>query len=666
MKSNSTKNNNKILAINNKTPIPLNDYNYVNDNKINNIKTIIRPKVVQKKSNFIEKLYNYWMKSKKISTYNYYLSKENIEIKIYKLPKRQICSYSKYYYKIIQKPITKNNYIDKKQIKIRKGLNLPCPKKCLFTKKNNIININKLYINKKTSPEKINSKVKEKLLEENIENDELENNNININNEIKINNKIYSTPTQNLKEFEENQPVSPQFASKSEKNQVKSNQNKIISIEIQLNNKNKYINKDDNDNNLNKNLSSSYNNIQMNTIDSLYVKKKPNINNLLNAKNNKIYFSTENDKNKTYVKQHKRPVDDINIENFYLDDTNIYNKYKSNKIISIDIDLSKEQKKLQEQKQGKDIKELKTYKRPNIPTSNEPIKNIKKKIETITINYNQNNNSNININNNLNNNLNNNINNNFNDKNYDGIKKDIMTKLDMLNESNLSLIVEEFLDLLTKKIIIDSTNPDNIIYNKVRLSFMEILDNEYIFTEIIINKAIYNQEKISIFGNLCNNLCIRLTNEINLRGNYTEEDLKTILAEESKLKFEEITKNKEYNINDNSLLGILLFICELINYRIVSLDIGYFCFEKLCYKYNNFFYENGSINKYYYLDMIVEFLKKYGKIIYIEKNMKYLERIDNYFNNELNNLVNTDVAIPEFLRNKIVNLIKIKENQWML
>ena len=398
----------------------------------------------------------------------------------------------------------------------------------------------------------------------------------------------------------------------------------------------------------------------MNTIDSLYVKKKPNINNLLNAKN-KIYFSTENEKNKTYVKQNKRSIDDININNFFLDDTNIYKKYKSNKIISIDIDLSKEQKKHQEQPQGKNIKELKTYKRPNIPTLIEPIKNIKKKIETITINYNQNNN----LNNNINNNLNNNVGDNFNNINYDRIKNDIITKLDVINESNLSLIVEEFLDLLTKKIIIDSTNPDNIIYNKVRSSFMEILGNEYIFTEIIINKAIYNQEKISIFGNLCNKLCIRLTNEINLRGNYTEEDLKTILAEESKLKFEEITKNKEYNINENSLLGILLFICELINYRIVSLDIGYFCFEKLCYKYNNFFYENGSINKYYYLDMIVEFLKKYGKIIYIEKNMKYLERIDNYFNNELNNLVNADAALPEFLRNKIVNLIKIKENQWM-
>ena len=660
-KSNSTKINNKILEINNKTPIPSNDYNYVNDNKINNIKTIIRPKVVQKKLNFVEKLYNYWMKSAKISTNNYYFSRKNIEIKIYKLPNRQICSYSKYYYKIIQKPIIKNNYIDKKRIKNRGGLKLPCPQKCLITKNNNIININKLFINKNTSPEKINPKVKEEILEENIENDELENNNININNEIKINNKIYSTPTQNLKEFEENQPVSPKFASKSEKNQVKSNQNKIISIEIQLNNQNKCINKDDNDNNLSKNLSSSYNNIQMNTIDSLYVKKKPNINNLLNAKNNKIYFSTENEKNKTYVKQNKRSIDDININNFFLDDTNIYKKYKSNKIISIDIDLSKEQKKLQEQPQGKNIKELKTYKRPNIPTLIEPIKNIKKKIETITINYNQNNN----LNNNINNNLNNNVGDNFNNINYDRIKNDIITKLDMINESNLSLIVEEFLDLLTKKIIIDKTNPDNIIYNKVRSSFMEILGNEYIFTEIIINKAIYNQEKISIFGNLCNKLCIRLTNEINLRGNYTEEDLKTILAEESKLKFEEITKNNEYNINDNTLLGILLLICELINYRIVSLDIGYFCFEKLCYKYNNFFYENGSINKYYYLDMIVEFLKKYGKIIYIEKNMKYLERIDNYFNNELNNLVNADAALPEFLRNKIVNLIKIKENQWM-
>ena len=647
-KPNSSKNNNnKIVSINNKTPLPPNDYNYMNENKINNIETIIRPKVVQKKSNYIEKLYNYWIKNEKISKNNYYFTKEFIKLKIYKIPIRQICSYSKYYYKIIQKPISKNNYIDKKRIKIKEGLNLPCPKICKLTKDKIIIN--KLLINNNISPKKIT----QEKIEENIDdNDELVNNNININNEIKINNRKYSTPTQNTKENEENLPLSPQFASKSEKNLAKSNQNKIISIEIQLNNKNKFTNNNDNDidnNELNKNLSSSYNNIPVNNIDSLYIKKKPNMNNLMNTKNNKIYYSTENDKNKTYVKKHKRSIDDINVNNFYIDDTNIYNKYKSNKIISIDIDLGKEQKKLQEQKEAKEAKELKTYKKPNI-TLNEQIKNTKKQIETITINYNKSNNLN---------------NNNLNDINYDKIKNDISLKLDMINESNLLLIVEEFLDLLTKKIIIDNTNPNNIVYNKIRLSFMEILENEYAFTEIIINKAIYSKEKIGVFGNLCNKLCIRLTNEINLRGNYTEEDLKTILAEECKLKFEEIINSNKYNNNDNSLSGILLLICELINYRIVSLDIGYFCFEKLCYKYNNFFYENGNINKYYYLELIVEFLGSYAKIIYIEKNMKYLERIDNYLNNELNNLVNVDVALPEFLRNKIINLIKTKENQWM-
>ena len=714
-KPNSSKHN-RVLAINDITPLPSNDYNLTDDIKINNYKPIIRPKVIQKNMTFIQKLYNYSLKYPKNVEKNHYFSIEHY--KIYKLPLKKLCLQTKNYYKIMQPPIVKNNYISKKRISNKEGIKMPKSQKCYFIKKNMIINIldNLNYNYKRVISKEIENQFNddvmlyklsndftevettkleenklsdintdykeetqinlEKELENKIEITELENKNnqnININDEIEINsNKKYSTPTQNSKnskENEENQIESPRFASKSENKLSKLGKNKIISIEIQLNNKDKSNNTNNID--INRNLCTSYNNMPLNKNEGLYIKKKPNAN--LNNSSNKninnnnkiIYYKTENDKSKTYVKPHKVSNDEVNITKFILDDSNIYQnnyKNKSNKIICIDIDLSKEQKKLQEQREAKEIK---TYKRPTFTPFLNPTKNLRNKIDTIAIDYKQNNNIN-NLNNNINNN---NLNNITNDDNLDCDKikqemiQEIIFKLEIISENNLLLIVEQFVDLLTKKVILDSIN-NNLNYNKIRLAFMDILSNEYIFSEIIINKAISEINKIKIYSNLCYELCVRLTNEINGRENNTEEDLKTLLAEGCKLKFEEIIMDNTYNYNDNKLLGIILFICDLINFRIISIDIGYFCFEKLCNKYNEVLYENGNIYKYYYLDIIIELLKKFGKIIYYEKKMKYLERIDNYVDTELNSIINNNVDLPEMLRNKIINLIKTKRSQW--
>ena len=689
-KSKSSKNNNNILAINNVTPIPSYNFNLTNDNKVNNIKTIIRPKIIQKNSSLIHKIYGYYMRYPKIEEKNYYFSKDFV--KTLKMPLKDICFCTKYCYKIIQKPKIKINYIDKKRIK---KSHLPISQNCFFTKKNSIViipnEIIKKFINEEISIQfnddynllyKLSDDIKidhndsedlienkdekqinlDKELRESIRIEELEkdnnvnNLNININNEINNNSKKYSTPTHDLKENEDNEIPSPHFACISDNNLPKSAQNKIISIEIQLNNKNKYANKND-DISANKNLSSTYNNIKLNQNDTLYIKKKPNINNnkiILNQNNNnRVYNKIEDDKCKTYVKEHTRNINNININNFHTDDDNLYlNNYssKSNKIICIDIDLSKEQKKIKEQKEKElliESKEIKTYKRPTLaPLLDYQSKNLKNKIDTITINYNQDN-----INNNINTNL-----------NQDKLKQEIILKLNIVSKNNILLIVDELLNLLTKKIIIDNIN-NKMNYNNIRLSFMDILTNENCFAEIIINKAICEINKIGIFANVCNELCARLRNEINFRGNSIEEDLTTLLAEDCKLKFEEIIIDNIYN---KKLLGIILFICELINFRIISLDIGYFCFEKLCNKYNSFINDSGNTTKYYYLDIIVEFVIKYGKIIYIEKNMKYLERIQDFIDNELNHLLSNDIGLPDFLKIKIINLMKSKNNKWMI
>ena len=68
-----------------------------------------------------------------------------------------------------------------------------------------------------------------------------------------------------------------------------------------------------------------------------------------------------------------------------------------------------------------------------------------------------------------------------------------------------------------------------------------------------------------------------------------------ILQEDCKIKFEEIIlDNQCIENNDKQLFGILMFICELINLKIIALDVGFFCFEKLCKKFNESSYNNSD------------------------------------------------------------------------
>lgn len=630
-KSNSNKNNNfKINLLNNSNKnnsISIHNTTPMEDNtncNVNNIKTIIRPKVIQKKNDFIEKYYSYYLKKALIETEGCYYSKEFIKNKIFKLPLKKISFYTKSYYKIIQKPKISQHYIDKKRITY-KAISLPISKNCILTKVN--------------------------IIEKNHN---------------QINDNKYSTPNQKKEKREQN--LTPKFMHNNQNNSSNSEKNKIISIEIDLNNKNKYVkkNKDptnEENANVSHNLGSTYNKIHLNTNanEPLYIKKTQN-NNVFKQNNNNInnyYVHTEDDNFKTYLQE--RMNDNLKINKFFSDDFNINNysnRSTNNKIISIDIDLRKEQKKLQEQK------EIKTYKKP---TTQKPLieqnQNLKNKINTIKINLNKNSTKNNNI---INKNANNNINDNkyANNLNIDKLKQEIIYKLDIIEENNLMIVMDELIDLLTKKVIINNIN-DNINLSKIRLSFIEIINNSYLFVEIIINKAISETKKLEIFAKICYEMSMRLNNEISIGRNGTNEDLKTILQESCKIKFEEIL-SKDINIEDNknSLLGILMFICELINYKIIFLDTGFLCFEKLCNKYYDSLYENGKLNKYYYLDLIINLFNKIGKNAYQIKDLNYKEKMDNYIDNELNNLVNNDMGLPQYLRNKIINLIKTKTNNW--
>lgn len=65
------------------------------------------------------------------------------------------------------------------------------------------------------------------------------------------------------------------------------------------------------------------------------------------------------------------------------------------------------------------------------------------------------------------------------------------------------------------------------------------------------------------------------------------------------------------------------------------------------------------------MNSIIDLINKYGKILYESQNVKYLEKIEKYVEEELNNFINNDMTLPEYLRNKIINLIKLQKNKWI-
>jgi hypothetical protein len=235
--------------------------------------------------------------------------------------------------------------------------------------------------------------------------------------------------------------------------------------------------------------------------------------------------------------------------------------------------------------------------------------------------------------------------------NNEDIHKKIISTLDKLD--NIQITVEQLFIIITQK---DADNSNN----RIRLSFMEILSNENFFAKIIIKKSTEenNQKKILNYAIICQQLCLKLNEKLNLNNlNQVDEDLKTILAEETQLKFENVINNN-YTMNDNTLFGIIIFISELINLKVIPINKGFYCFENLYKKY-----KIANRNKYYYLDVIIILLNNIGENLFKEK---IYNELNTFIDKELVDLLNTDKNLPLFLRNKIIELTNIKKYQWML
>jgi hypothetical protein len=229
---------------------------------------------------------------------------------------------------------------------------------------------------------------------------------------------------------------------------------------------------------------------------------------------------------------------------------------------------------------------------------------------------------------------------------------------------------EEVLNKISSFIYVN----DNINHIKPEI----LLDNQFRFAEIIIDKAIMEKGFVKLYAKLCYDLFIALNRiidnclDIRVKNKLiNSENLESLLIVECKQRLDDYIYNNVENeeFNDDYLLikkkflGNIDFIAELINVKLFSQKIGFDFLDIMYRKFTE--KENNDKNKYLNLEGVITLLNKFGKTIFEWKNEKYLQNLNNYINDYIiptsNNI---SIKLPGYIKYKLINLIEKQKNNW--
>ena len=274
----------------------------------------------------------------------------------------------------------------------------------------------------------------------------------------------------------------------------------------------------------------------------------------------------------------------------------------------------------------------------------------------------------------------------------DNFKHEIIETLNTLTVDNYKNILNAlflliFLEEKVKENNEINNNTMNISLKNYVLSKPEyLLHNQFIFIEIILEKATKEKGYVILYAKLCADLFIEFIKYIRDINNpeienqlVNGENLKTILTSECRQKFDEcismetLYKDKFKNKNEEEkkeiflnfkkkFLGNIDFIAELINVKLLSQTKG---FEFLDILYKRFCDIKNDQIKFLNLEGAIILLNKFGKIVFERKNPKHLQNLDNYLKDNIFPIAKKkDSNLPNYLKFKIINLIEKKKNNW--
>ena len=255
-----------------------------------------------------------------------------------------------------------------------------------------------------------------------------------------------------------------------------------------------------------------------------------------------------------------------------------------------------------------------------------------------------------------------------------------------MSKNNYKYEIIEILNTLTvdnyKEILNKLSNVVYVINDYKKIKPEILIDNQFRFCEIIMEKAIMEKGYVKLYAKICFDLYLvfnKLIDEYPNNKLINSENLQSLLISECKQRFNDCQYNNGINnlntINNNNdineenflikkkFLGNINFIAELIDVKLFSQKIGFDILDILYKNYSNNLEEEK--NKNLNLEGIITLLNKFGKIVFEEKNEKFLQDLDYYMKECINPIINNnDKNIPEYLKYKIINLIEKQKNNW--
>ena len=259
----------------------------------------------------------------------------------------------------------------------------------------------------------------------------------------------------------------------------------------------------------------------------------------------------------------------------------------------------------------------------------------------------------------------------------DDFEHEIIEILNIITMDNYKIILSKITNLLFGVLI--QKNPKNKVNEEA------LLENQTVFVEKIIDKAIWEKGYAILYAKLCYDLFMNLMDIIdNYNDKYIKnllinrENLCSILISECKIRLDEfcydetikLSNNKDEKNNENFLIlkkqfiGVINFVAELINVKMLSLKNGFEFLELLNKRYST----EKKCNKIKYLNLegIITLLNKFGKLVFNSQNEKHLQNLNDFINDKLINITNKNKNdnLPNYLKYKIINLIEKQKNNW--
>ena len=283
------------------------------------------------------------------------------------------------------------------------------------------------------------------------------------------------------------------------------------------------------------------------------------------------------------------------------------------------------------------------------------------------------------------------INNNININNINDI---IIQKEKYINIIN-NLTKENYLNSLNVlfNLISNQNNENTYNINSNYNNFEILLNNQFTFTEIIVEKSTkLNPDKINmaLIAKLCYDLYIKIiTDFIYINKKKTRgENLKSILKTECKQKFDECDIITLLNISNknfkneknffekikNKLYGIIDFITELIKVKMISQKMGMEYLDNLKKRINSFDEDiknyndidinlkNDIKNLYYEGELLL--IKKLSVIIQERKKPKHIQNLKNFIEDNIIPIINNKTLNQNLVNEFLLFLNDIKNNDF--